>query len=446
MSVIMGGFNSCGFQAIKNEAGETTGTRVTPVLSDMHAKLFEEQAEGQVSISQNPYIVSCHDMGGNIYYVSSDDPNNVIELKKPPLENREDSFKDAIERMYNNKKEDGVHKVNLVGHSHGGWLAMTMAEGLDESIPINNLYTIDPISKVHCGISDYGIFGASSPDCLRYPRDFTAQRIQGLKDKVKTWKNYWQDEDDKLHSSAIPGVENIQMRLSHTGIDNSDYIWNGINEDVTDQHHSLSECFGELFGNFYRSLSDLMMPGVSMLLNHSEEGLTVEEGVNAYTLQRVNQHLARGEYSKVEEFIRAHPEILEYEEFNILSLLHLGNFLEEGHGNKNHKPDVRRALTVYARVMNRDLTNLTLEQRGNELAGRATAINRIIEIFERTPEEERRRDVRASIEYWRGKQGDNQEAIEANNRAIQAAQRAEQGQNNNGGGGIGNPFRGLFGR
>lgn len=430
MTVVMGGWNSCGHQPLKNEAGETTGYKRTPLLSDMHAKLFEKQAEGQVSISQSPYIVSCHDMGGNIYYVSSDDPNNVIELKKPPLENREDSFKDAIERMYNDKKDDGVRKLNLVGHSHGGWLAMTMAEGLDKEIPIENLYTIDPISKKLCNASDYGIIGDSAPDCLRYPRDFTAERIKAIKDKVKTWKNYWQDEDRKLHSSAIPGVDNTKMRLSHTGIDNSDFIWNGFNENVSEQGFNLTDCFKNIFSGVGDAITTLMLPGAHLLANHPEEGLTAKDGINAYTIERVNSHLARGEYDKVEEFIRANPDILEYEEFNILSALHLGNFFEQGHGNANNKPDVRRALTLYAGVMNRDLTNLSLEQTRDELAGRAQAINRIIEIFERTPENERRRDVRASIEYWRGKQGDNQEAIDTNNRAIRAAERAEQQKNN----------------
>lgn len=420
LNVIMGGFNSCGFEPVKNDKDEVIGSKVTPILSDMHSKLFEQQAEGQISIAQNPYIVSCHDMSGNIYYVSSTEPNKVIELKKPETEDREKVFKEAIEKDFNASAELGVRQVNLVGHSHGGWLAMTMAESLDKDIPINNLYTIDPISKVHCGISDYGVFGGSSPDCLRYPRDFTKKRIKAIKKKVKVWKNYWQDEDEKLHSSAIPGVENIKMKLSHTGVDNSDYVWNGINQDITDQHNRGIDCFRGVLGQFYKGVSELMLPGVSMLMIHSEKGLTVDDEINPHTLERLNNHLARGEFDKVENFIRKYPEILEYELFDPFSMLQLAKFIEEGHHNINHSPEVKKAISLYAKVLKSDPSKLDLDARLIDYQARNIAIERVLGIYQAasSEQENKNRDLRASVEYWQGKLEENTEQLEKTEKDI----------------------------
>lgn len=442
LNVIMGGFNSCGLESIKDEQGKVVSSKPTPLTSDMHGKLFEEQAKGQISISQNPYIVSCHDMSGNIYYIRSDKPDEVIALNGTG-ENfeREMIFKKAIEDMFNDKKDEGIRKVNLVGHSHGGWLAMTMAEQLDKEIPIQNLYTIDPISKVHCGIREYSsrFFGSPHPDCTRYPRDFDAKRIKKISKRVQTWKNYWQDETAELHSSEIPKVENIKMRMTHTGIDNSDYVWNCINEDVSDMETSSRRCFVDAMSSFYTTITTLMLPSVHFLVD-SNGKLTGDDKIDPMTIRKLNELLARGDFSKVEEFILANPKILDYEEFDLVAQFNLARFFEQRRNNKPQDPNIKQALKLYAQSMNRDLSNLSLDDRAIALDAQRASINRILAIYTATPEKERGRDDRAKIEYWQGKLGDVAEQIQINEQAIERRNNPRNNQGSN----SGSILRGLF--
>lgn len=444
MNIIMGGFNSCGREPIYDDQNKVVGSTITPMLSDMHGKLLEEQAKGQIAISQNPYIVSCHDMNGNIFYVRSDRPNQIFDLKTSDgVENREEKFKEAIEEMYSAHKDQGIRKLNLVGHSHGGWLAMEMAEKLDKNIKIDQLYTIDPISKVHCGIGEYStrFFGDPHPDCTRYPRDFTRERIAAIEKRVNTWKNYWQDQTAELHSSPIPGIENQKMRMTHTGIDNSDFVWNQINQDITDQHNHLRDCLVDSLDIALSGITSLMMPGIRyLMINSNTQTLTRDQKIDPLTIRQLNDHLARGDFAKVEEFIRANPAILDYEEFDPIALFNLARFFEEGHGNKEHTPELKPALKLYAQSLQTNLTDLPLEQRLTALEAREAAIDRIIDIFTTQPEQQQSREIRGSIEYWRGQRGENRDQLRATQREIE--QRDNPREERSGGGLI----RGLFGR
>src|SRR5690606_26735582 len=103
----------------------------------------------------------------------------------------------------------------------------------------------------------------------RYPRDFDPKRVKKISKRVQVWKNYWQDETAELHSSPIPKVENIKMRMSHTGIDNSDYVWNCINEDVSDMETSSKRCFVDAMSSLYTTITSLMLPSVHFLVDSS---------------------------------------------------------------------------------------------------------------------------------------------------------------------------------
>ena len=109
--------------------------------------------------------------------------------------------------------------VFLIGHSHGGWLAMKATAGLTN---VWGLFSIEPISADECDVRDYLMNRSKRPiprrqvivaGCRQAPSDVSVAAIQRA---TPNWFNYHLDEREfrgDLHSSSIYGATNVPFPL-----------------------------------------------------------------------------------------------------------------------------------------------------------------------------------------------------------------------------------------
>lgn len=113
----------------------------------------------------------------------------------------------------------GNSEVFLIGHSHGGWLAMNAAAGLSSSA---GLFTIEPISAAQCDVRDF-LRNRSKrpiprrqdirPGCRQAPYDVDTNAV--VRSTAGVWYNYHLGNQFKgdLYSSAAAGAMNVQFSL-----------------------------------------------------------------------------------------------------------------------------------------------------------------------------------------------------------------------------------------
>lgn len=229
--VVMGGFNSC----VTNAAGART-----PIGSGRWWKadrLSTRYAQGSAR-----WVRSCFDMSGNIYYVTAKLPTVVQHASAAsPI-----SFFEAIKAETN----AGQNPVYLIGHSHGGWLAMYASYWMPSWVTVRKVVTVDPISASTCTWQNYAAAAAVlSPafiaGCQEAPVEFT----EPLRAKILArlpyggWLHYYQRNFLPLRSSAFVGgsqpsqTYDVSSFLSvthggahastcaHIGIDELSVVW-----------------------------------------------------------------------------------------------------------------------------------------------------------------------------------------------------------------------------
>ena len=120
----------------------------------------------------------------------------------------------------------GGRDVHVIGHSHGGWLALQTSVKLTESIQLGGLWSIDPISRVHCTPSRF-------TGCLEPPRDISAEQYQSVADNSDIWHNFYQTETFYLRSGPISAADhNHRVAASHTRIDTRPEVWDSVRERI----------------------------------------------------------------------------------------------------------------------------------------------------------------------------------------------------------------------
>jgi len=224
--VVMGGYNSCG------DANKYINP--SPYTMDLYLPFWEmkEALFNERGIDAR-YILSCFtEANQNINYVDYTNPDVVVT---EPLA----AFTDLVTAAAG--KEAG--NTYLIGHSHGGWLAMHLAATLADSVQIKHIETIDPISYVECTrdtIVDWG--SGPNPVCLRAPADIDGPAREQIADRSGRWLNSYQTQSVFLHSTAIPEAdENVRLRMTvdmpfgmdaHSDMDNDSRIWTKISAAV----------------------------------------------------------------------------------------------------------------------------------------------------------------------------------------------------------------------
>lgn len=119
------------------------------------------------------------------------------------------SFEDLRLKVESLARKTKQKRVILIGHSHGGWLAMHTASQLAPDIALSFLVTIDPISREACppllfgsGLAAKLVGDPYRHSCEQFPPDITDEVQFALARRSKGWLHLYQTRTSHLHSSG----------------------------------------------------------------------------------------------------------------------------------------------------------------------------------------------------------------------------------------------------
>lgn len=215
--VVIGGNRSCK----PNDRDEPS-----PLFMDMAPRTMSAikrlQAAGQVADA----MVSCF-VGSNKILLSRNFSRNFSTVDP-------EEFVDLISQEIPSTQDKNT-KLHIIGHSYGGWLAINVAAKVIElGSEIDSLVTIDPISRADCTYTNWS-------NCFGAPVDVPIETMANVRQKSKSWVNYFQTQTYYLHSGRIPFAHrNEQLESSHYDIDTHEVIWSQIDLDL-DSIESLAQ-------------------------------------------------------------------------------------------------------------------------------------------------------------------------------------------------------------
>lgn len=192
--VIFGGWNSCN--------GNPNG-------SNIYKKAAQFGNEQRVLGNQFRFIASCYGkVSSSVYFTTASEPRKVYEGDVDTL----------VKAIHFEASQINTKIVYLVGHSHGGWLAMQSALKMASSIEIRGLATLDPISRLDCNVTKFAkaYFRSAfdlkpEPGCTRAPQDITSAQYERIAARVGWWKNIFEVDSVFLHSSTIHHSDNTML-------------------------------------------------------------------------------------------------------------------------------------------------------------------------------------------------------------------------------------------
>lgn len=245
--VVTGGYASCsgdGAGGVSPFGGNTTAAGVR-FVNGLHDHFTATGWKG-MSDSGIRWLFSCFTETSDLFLQGSED-DGVVQTGAWDF----GALLSRVEKL----SDDYQRPIFVIGHSHGGWLAMQLVEAFRKPITAGYLVTNDPISFVECNASTYAdaifsVFGAweRTAPCRRAPGDFTGADIRKIRENLNgnQWKHYWQQHFVALHSGEIPGGPDTSMDMSpffslmsggvasswsaHTRIAGLDSIWYGLGE------------------------------------------------------------------------------------------------------------------------------------------------------------------------------------------------------------------------
>lgn len=266
--IVMGGYNSCGRQGLgRTIVGMSLDQSFSVFNSGLQTALRDRLA-GEKGARSVAVLRTCFEAGnGNVLHRRASDETtdtlqNLALLTRAEdraaggigISNRPDgkmleaffaALLAEIKRL--DRTETGTSRpVFFMGHSHGGWLAMQLAMRAADKVPVKGILTIDPISRIHCSPSDYGVTG-SAAGCTEFPRDLTPEIRRSLALAVPLWRNFYQSNTANLHSGAADEATFAEQLLqfsppeprtwaeggAHTSLPRDrERVWAKWNEDV----------------------------------------------------------------------------------------------------------------------------------------------------------------------------------------------------------------------
>jgi hypothetical protein len=197
--VITGGYDSC----TRDRAGN-----VSPFGGNFNGegvRFVNQMQEKFATIERGVrWVFFCFDKQGTLYVQDSSD--NAVEGSDMWDVN---FLIDRIERQ----SENYQRPVYVIGHSHGGWLAMQIALSLRQPLVGGYLATIDPISFIECNAATFadallGGWGQLEP-CRRAPQDMGSWGVNQIKKMIPggSWRHYYQTNFLPLHSGPMHGPD-----------------------------------------------------------------------------------------------------------------------------------------------------------------------------------------------------------------------------------------------
>lgn len=229
--VTMGGYNSC--------RSDSSG-KPTPMGTERWKK--SARISSKYAAARELWVRACFDTKANIHYVSSASPNTVKTASvSDPL-----PFFKAIDAHV----VDESTPVFLIGHSHGGWLAMYTAFWLPSDVPVKRLFTVDPISPRSCTSESYysSLLSKSAlQGCQASPGDFSEAELSKIVNRLpaQAWSHFYQRNFLPLRSSAFTGSAKPGLSqdlspflkvgpgaarpsiVAHIAIDDLSLVWHG---------------------------------------------------------------------------------------------------------------------------------------------------------------------------------------------------------------------------
>lgn len=215
--VLLGGSSSCGNHVLDPTGGTTLNV-------DMREPFFEMLSTLSVLTGEYPdFVISCYVR--NLKRPEGLGAIRVATRQSGPVETimNETSLSTFIGEYAMGRE------VFLVGHSYGGWLAMSIARdfvyGVPRSFrPASFIVTIDPISAVDCKhITDSG--------CRMAPRDFSEEQKNAMRNFSRGWMHFYQRITPVVRSCDIlEATEHHHIFKNHFTIDISREVWDDIFE------------------------------------------------------------------------------------------------------------------------------------------------------------------------------------------------------------------------
>jgi hypothetical protein len=206
--VISGGYNSCVNDRDGNVSPFGSGFTAKGVsfVNEMNDHFREQNWRGLADRGIR-WLFTCFNKRSDLYLQSSSD-DHVIHggsWGTHTVLRRVETLSDQYRRP-----------IFLIGHSHGGWLAMQVAEAMRSPLSHGYLATIDPISFVECNAATFadaisslitgwtGAWGQLAP-CQRAPGDFQRQNLERIRTNLdgQPWKHYYQQHFHPLHSGPM---------------------------------------------------------------------------------------------------------------------------------------------------------------------------------------------------------------------------------------------------
>jgi hypothetical protein len=171
-----------------------------------------EKISGQTRAIPEFFIACYSPDGGSMSYVSSWNPNIAYDRSETEVR----------QEILGKRASMGRQSAFLVGHSYGGWLAMSILSEAGTHSKFAGIFTIDPISKVRCRITRP--FG-----CQAAPGDiYSALRFR-IAQRSGQWHNFYQTLTPYLRSDAISqATRNYLIPASHHEIGVNPVVWNVI--------------------------------------------------------------------------------------------------------------------------------------------------------------------------------------------------------------------------
>jgi pimeloyl-ACP methyl ester carboxylesterase len=195
---LFGGYVSCSGDA----NAPLKGTWMERYLGEVQQGLKKSGAP------EAKYIISCFKLDvSRVVFMTSDKPSEV----------REDSLSQLFSTFEASVNKLPGTSVSIVGHSYGGWLSLSLLDQVKTKFNVDSLTTLDPISRSQCTPPDVvnSFLGAPPfPGCTRAPADFDAAKLTDVKQRTKTWLNFYQTDSRLLHSGQLLGAQNIKRNYS----------------------------------------------------------------------------------------------------------------------------------------------------------------------------------------------------------------------------------------
>ena len=211
--IIMGGNSSCR----NDEFGNTRSPFGTDVHNSFKPIFDLVEADGRFAAK---WIISCHrNSNAAVHYATSESGTQVFETTPEQF----------ITMVNGNYLQATASSTFVAGHSYGGWLTMKTALAAIPEQTFDGVFTIDPISRVHCTFSNPG-------GCTQAPRDVTNAHRSMIREVSDFWGNYYQTNTFYLHSAPMEEADlNLKLNTSHTAIDSHEGVWVSIKSTVLEK-------------------------------------------------------------------------------------------------------------------------------------------------------------------------------------------------------------------